>query len=64
VSDESQSQRSPQETICCACPAWTSPAECVTVRYGRNPTTGDPDDEREECECACHAEGEDYEYFW
>lgn len=47
----------------CACPRWSSPTECVRIRYGRNPTAGDPDDEPEECECPCHdKEEDDYSY--
>lgn len=40
-------ERSPQERLGCACPAWTDARECIEVRYGRNPYD-------EECECPCH----------
>lgn len=55
---------SPQERIRCACPAWSSPSECVRIRYGKNPTGSDPEDDLEHCECPCHVEEEDYEHFW
>ena len=52
---------SPQVTWRCACPGWSSPQECIRIRYGRNPTAGDPTDEPEECECPCHDEEEENE---
>lgn len=53
------SETSPQERTRCVCPSWTTPRECVRIRYGRNPTGSHPDDPEEECECPCHYEDEE-----
>ena len=37
----------------CACPGFADRFECITIRYGRDPATGD-DGLREGCECLCH----------
>ena len=52
-----ETKRSPQARIKCACPAWSTARSCIHLRYA----PGD-DEPYEECECPCHEEEDDDDF--